>query len=121
MKKNKKGFTLVELLVVIAILAILSAITIIGYSAFVKNANEAKAEAELDQIIAYINAEFADDGKWDELDKETMTPDELQSKIINCEDFKGLSGLNNIKVTKSEGVFTISYTINGITVTDTIK
>ena len=118
MKNRKKGFTLVELLVVIAIVAILATVTIVGYSAFVNKANESKAKSELNQIVSYVNAEFADDGKWGELDKSTMEANDLQSKINGCDDF---SGLSKVTVTEANGVFTISYTVGNITVTDTLK
>ena len=49
MKKNG-GFTLVELIIVIAILAILSTGAIAGYSAYIKNANNAAVEAVLSDI-----------------------------------------------------------------------
>ena len=117
MENRKKGFTLVELLVVIAILAILATVTIVGYSAFVNKANESKAKSELNQIVSYVNAEFADDGKWNELDKSTMTAANLESAINDCPDFNGLT----VTVTESNGEFTISYTVGNTTVTGTIK
>ena len=118
MKNKKKGFTLVELLVVIAILAILVTVSIIGYSAFVKNATKAKAEAELNQIITYVNAEFADDGKWGNLKRENLTRADLEKAINDCKDF---DGLQDVIVDDTNGEFTISYTIDRVTVTGTIK
>ena len=64
MKKTKKGFTLVELLVVIAILAILATVAVVGYASFVDKAEDAKAQAELSQIVQYIDLEFLEDGEW---------------------------------------------------------
>jgi prepilin-type N-terminal cleavage/methylation domain-containing protein len=61
MKKAKKGFTLVELIVAIAILSILATVAVVGYTGYVNKAKDAKAEMELSQIVAYINAELADD------------------------------------------------------------
>ena len=49
MKKNG-GFTLVELIIVIAILAILSTGAIAGYSAYIQRANDAAADAVLNDI-----------------------------------------------------------------------
>ena len=111
MKKTKKGFTLVELLVVIAILAILSTIAVVGYTAFVDKANETKAKAELHQIVEYLDSEFIDDGKWGDLDKNTMTADELESAISNCEDLG-----QTVTVSIFGDTITISYTTNGVTV-----
>jgi len=55
MKKNK-GFTLVELLVVIAILAILTTVTIIGYSGFIKKANISNDKTLVAQLNGYLKA-----------------------------------------------------------------
>lgn len=49
-KKREKGFTLVELIVVIAIVAILASVAIVGYTQFIKNARNTKAQSELDQM-----------------------------------------------------------------------
>ena len=56
MKNTKKGFTLVELLVVIAILAILASVAVVGYTAFLKDARESKANTEAHQIETAIEA-----------------------------------------------------------------
>ena len=118
MKNNKKGFTLVELLVVITIITILATVAVIGYGVFTKNATKAKAEAELNQIITYVNAEFADDGKWGELEREGLERAALNNAINSCKDF---DGLQDVIVDDTDGKFTVSYTIDGITVTGTIK
>ncbi len=116
MKKTKKGFTLVELLVVIAIIAILSTVAVVGYTSFVDKANETKAKAELHQIVEYVDSEFIDDGKWGDLDKETMTEAELEAAIASCEDLG-----KTVTVSKSDdGTVTISYTTNGITVSENL-
>ena len=61
MKKNtKKGFTLVELLVVIAILAILSSVAVVGYTAFIDKANDAKADAEVRNVQNILDAALID-------------------------------------------------------------
>lgn len=44
---KKSGFTLVELLVVITIIAILSAIGLVAYGIFLKNARDAKRQSDL--------------------------------------------------------------------------
>ena len=48
--KKNGGFTLVELIIVIAILAILSTGAIAGYSAYIKSANTATVEANLNDV-----------------------------------------------------------------------
>jgi len=56
-KTLKKGFTLVELIVVIAIIAILATVSVVGYSAFIKNANQSKVNQELAQVENVLRAE----------------------------------------------------------------
>ncbi len=51
---NHEGFTLVELIIVIAILAILSAVAVAGYSAYVQKANQSADDA----LIYEINQAF---------------------------------------------------------------
>ncbi len=57
MRKNEKGFTLVELIVVIAIVAILASVAIVGYTQFIQNARESKAQTELDQVVNMVRAD----------------------------------------------------------------
>lgn len=61
MNNTKKGFTLVELLVVIAILAILATVSVVGYTAFINNANDSVAVQELTQIRNYMIAQDYND------------------------------------------------------------
>jgi len=56
-KTLKKGFTLVELIVVIAIIAILATVSVVGYSAFIENANQSKVNQELAQAENVLRAE----------------------------------------------------------------
>ncbi len=56
-KTLKKGFTLVELIVVIAIIAILATVSVVGYSAFIENANKSKVNQELAQAENVLRAE----------------------------------------------------------------
>ena len=61
MKKNtkRKAFTLVELLVVIAIVAVLATVTVIGYSSFIKKAEDSKVVQEAkNAYIAYVGENF---------------------------------------------------------------
>ena len=113
MKKAKKGFTLVELIVAIAILSILATVAVVGYTGYVDNAKDAKAKMELSQIVAYINAELADDEKWEyttgsSLTKENISTEILQAALNTVDAFKTLS--TNVSVSKNGGVITITYT-----------
>ncbi len=59
MKNTKKGFTLVELLVVIAIVAILAAVSVVGYTAFINNAHESNDRTLVVQLNkTLIGGEF---------------------------------------------------------------
>ena len=52
---TRKGFTLVELLVVIAILAILATVSVVGYTSFIKSADDSAAMQETHQIETIID------------------------------------------------------------------
>lgn len=119
MRKTKKGFTLVELLVVIAILAVLTTVAIVGYSTFVNKAKEAKAQAEVQQMATYISAEFADDNKWEDLDRSTLTPEKLTEAIGKCDELDSFKG--DVSVTIENGVITIKYTLDGKSASATVK
>ncbi len=58
MKNNmkKKGFTLVELLVVIAIIAVLATVSIVGYTAFIKKANQSADQQAVTQMNTVLDA-----------------------------------------------------------------
>ena len=58
MKNNlkKKGFTLVELLVVIAIIAILATVSVVGYTAFIKKANQSADQQAVAQMNTMLEA-----------------------------------------------------------------
>lgn len=47
---NQKGFTLFELIVVMMIIAILTAVSIVGYNGFVQRAKDTKSEEMINQI-----------------------------------------------------------------------
>ena len=56
---KKKGFTLVELLVVIAIIAILATVSVVGYTAFIKKANQSadqQAVAQMNDVLEAAQA-----------------------------------------------------------------
>lgn len=55
-----KGFTLIELLIVITIIAILSAIGLVSYTSFVKNARDAKRKSDLNFIQSALEQYHAD-------------------------------------------------------------
>ncbi len=103
-KKNQKGFTLVELIVVIAIVAILASVAIVGYTQFINNARQTKAQAELDQIY---NVMYADavvgllelNAEGEDVSKDGVTGDVVVSLLVdggklhvNYDDAEGAAG-----------------------------
>jgi prepilin-type N-terminal cleavage/methylation domain-containing protein len=117
MKKAKKGFTLVELIVAIAILSILATVAVVGYTGYVNKAKDAKAEMELSQIVAYINAELADD-EWKVGDYTVKMSTDGKITVDGTQNFadviKACSDLNNfsqnITTSANDGVIIITYT-----------
>lgn len=59
-KDLKRGFTLIELLVVITIIAILSAIGLVAYGTFLKNARNAKRLSDVKFIQSALEQYHAD-------------------------------------------------------------
>jgi prepilin-type N-terminal cleavage/methylation domain-containing protein len=119
MKKTKKGFTLVELLVVIAILAVLTTVTIIGYSAYVDSANEAKVKAEVQQIATYISADLADNNNWEGLDRSNTDPAAWKNAFDKCDELNGFDGSVSFTITNS--IVTVTYTIDAKSASATIN
>lgn len=60
MPKRKNGFTLVELLITVSIIAILSAIALVSYSSFIKNARDTKRKSDLKVIQSALEEYHAD-------------------------------------------------------------
>ena len=64
MKNTKKGFTLVELLVVIAIVAILAAVSVVGYTVFINNAHQSNDRT----LVAQLNTATTNvEGKYESM------------------------------------------------------
>ena len=127
MKKNhtpskvKKGFTLTELLVVIAILAVLTTVAIVGYSAYVNKAKETKAQSEVQQLTRYISAELLDinDNEWKKLDRNNTDAQAWENAIKNCDKLKNFTGSVSVNITN--GVVTITYTLDGKSASAIVK
>lgn len=60
------GFTLIELLITITIIAILSAIALVSYTAFMKNSRDAKRQSDLKFIQSALEQYHADNFKYPE-------------------------------------------------------
>lgn len=61
---KSKGFTLIELLITITIIAVLSAIALVSYSAFMKNSRDAKRQSDLKFIQSALEQYHADNFKY---------------------------------------------------------
>lgn len=61
---KRTGFTLIELLITITIIAILSAIALVSYSAFMKNSRDAKRQSDLKFIQTALEQYHADNFKY---------------------------------------------------------
>ena len=88
MKQTKKGFTLVELLVVIAILAILTTVSVVGYTSFIEKANRSVDEQAVAQMNIALIAGNIPDGQFKSiLDVIAF----LDSCDLDVEDYKPLA------------------------------
>ncbi len=61
-KMTRSGFTLVELVVVIVILGVLAGVAYPAYTGYIKKANDAKVQVELNEILLAAEASCADYG-----------------------------------------------------------
>ena len=57
---NHEGFTLVELIIVIAILAILSSVAVVGYSAYIKKANQQADRTLISEVKSALELYYYD-------------------------------------------------------------
>ena len=88
MKQTKKGFTLVELLVVIAILAILTTVSVVGYTSFIEKANRSVDEQAVAQINTALMAANIPEGTVTNIAQVQALMDECNLEV---EDYKPLS------------------------------
>ena len=73
MSKIRKGFTLIEVAVVLVVLAILAAIAIPTFAAFMDGVSTRAAQAEADAFERHVNAVDALDGIADGLTQAELT------------------------------------------------
>lgn len=120
-KTLKKGFTLVELVVVIAIIAILATVSVVGYSAFIENANQSKVNQELAQVENILMAE-AIEGIVIEIDSEltiSMTLDgttlvfDLTSPMTDQKEFTDLLAAAGVDASMIENMTLVQPATSG--------
>jgi len=82
MTSRSSGFTLIELLVVVAILGILSAVGVIAYSGYVKNAKIKSAENVMQKIGLANTENYSDYGVYWAQSTSLCSPTEATSEEI---------------------------------------
>jgi prepilin-type N-terminal cleavage/methylation domain-containing protein len=101
--RNRKGFTLVEILIVVVMLAILFAIAVPIYVAYVASARSAEAQEAINSIKAAANVYHARTGGWpgnlDDLDQ--LEFEEVTTRRWNFNWVAGAQGLTQITATST--------------------
>ena len=114
-----KGFTLVELLVVIAILAILATVSVVGYTQYINNANVAVIKEDLVQVrTALMAADALPENAMDLSDGEI---DDADVAAVNTLIGTLNAQLKGTIATATAGATTITYTVEGSTLTGTLN
>jgi type IV pilus assembly protein PilE len=65
MKANVRGFTLIEVVIAMALLAILTAIAIPNYTAYVQRSNRSEARSQLLEITLWMERWRTENGRYD--------------------------------------------------------
>ena len=101
--RNRKGFTLVEILIVVVMLAILFAIAVPIYVAYVASARSAEAQEAINSIKAAANIYRARTGSWpgniDQLDQ--LEFEEVTTRRWNFNIVIGGQGITSISETST--------------------
>jgi prepilin-type N-terminal cleavage/methylation domain-containing protein len=60
MRRTSAGFTLIELMVVVAIVGVLSAVAVVAYNGYIRDAKMAKVTAHYQVAIDFVGFRYAD-------------------------------------------------------------
>lgn len=92
--KKNGGFTLVELIIVIAILAILSSVTVAGYSTYISKANNSAVQSWLNDISTAATLANAQTGSVVTITVAEGTGDNAGKLVVTVTGTAGLDATN---------------------------
>jgi type IV pilus assembly protein PilA len=80
----EEGFTLIELLVVLIIIGILLAIAVPSYLGFKDRANKTAAQADIRAAVPSVEAYYADNGNYTNLDVTALKTYDAGIKLVSA-------------------------------------
>lgn len=83
--KKMEGFTLIELMIVIIIIAILTAITLPSYQAYVRKSQEAKVESQILFLAEQLERHKARNFNYKNFTGTANLPSEFKLKIVDLD------------------------------------
>ncbi len=94
LNKRQRGFTIVELLIVIVVIAILATVSVVAYTGIQNRANDMVIEADISEVIKYLEIAKVDLGRYPQADYEfpegfkfsKASYDPTQNNIYYCLD-----------------------------------